>query len=267
MLITRTCNILVSITLCFTLALASASTHANTVWTIGDSRVDGFRPDYESYRFDLWKNFIVNNLDIDLVGSNTDEANYPTFNGRQFDRNHDGYGGAQTTDFLPVIDELAGSVSSADFVLIGIGGNDLVESNQSTPQVVANIGTLIDRIRLFHPRAIFIVEQIARARSDMMTPSLTSKLQEFNGRIATLAIQKSTPASRVISVNMDAGWSDEFLADTVHYNAAGAKLVADRYFNTLRSIISNEDPINPSPPVEEPDPSIAFIPAVLSLLL
>ena len=37
------------------------STSINKIMTLGASRVEGSRPDYESFRYNLWKNMIENN--------------------------------------------------------------------------------------------------------------------------------------------------------------------------------------------------------------
>ena len=56
---------------------------------LGDSRVEGNRPDYESYRYELWKNFVANDWPIDFVGTRKDEGNYTTVQGTEFDRDHE----------------------------------------------------------------------------------------------------------------------------------------------------------------------------------
>ena len=79
------------------------------------------------------------------------------------------------------------------------------------------------------------MEQIAPARSDFMTPTLTQTLDQFNAQIITVAQSQTTPTSKIIVVNMAEDWSDTYMSDFVHYNEAGAKVVADRYFAALKA--------------------------------
>ena len=48
---------------------------------IGDSRVQGARPEFESYRYELWKNLVAESYSIDFVGPEIDRADYPAFQG------------------------------------------------------------------------------------------------------------------------------------------------------------------------------------------
>ena len=66
------------------------STSINKIMTLGASRVEGSRPDYESFRYNLWKNMIENNWTFDFIGTQSDEASYPSFNGFDFDIDHEG---------------------------------------------------------------------------------------------------------------------------------------------------------------------------------
>ncbi len=49
------------------------STSINKIMTLGASRVEGSRPDYESFRYNLWKNMIENNWTFDFIGTQSDE--------------------------------------------------------------------------------------------------------------------------------------------------------------------------------------------------
>ena len=64
------------------------STSINKIMTLGASRVEGSRPDYESFRYNLWKNLIENNWTFDFIGTQSDEASYPSFNGYDFNRSN-----------------------------------------------------------------------------------------------------------------------------------------------------------------------------------
>ncbi|MEL6276671.1 MAG: hypothetical protein AAFU03_16355, partial [Bacteroidota bacterium] len=70
---------------------------------IGDSRVEGARPEFESYRYELWKNLVENNWEFDFVGTRTDGSDYPTFMGKSFDFDHEGTGGEITSGILSTV--------------------------------------------------------------------------------------------------------------------------------------------------------------------
>ena len=56
-----------------------------TIMPLGDSRVSGNRPQFESYRYALWSQFVLDGWKVDFIGSQTDEANYPMVSGQVFD--------------------------------------------------------------------------------------------------------------------------------------------------------------------------------------
>ena len=57
---------------------------------LGASRVEGDRPNYESFRYELWKDLIENNWTFDFIGTQLDSRFYPLFNNLNFDTDHEG---------------------------------------------------------------------------------------------------------------------------------------------------------------------------------
>ena len=49
--------------------------------------------------------------------------------------------------------------------------------------------------------------------------------------------EKSTDSSPIIPVDMHTGFSDELLADDVHYNETGADFIASRYYEVLNEVL------------------------------
>ncbi|MEM9487524.1 MAG: GDSL-type esterase/lipase family protein [Myxococcota bacterium] len=196
-----------------------------TILPTGDSRVEGARPNFESYRYELWKLLVANEWDFDLVGPLTDEASYPEFMGAAFDTDHAGVGGFTTTDILDSIDEFG----SPDVMLLGIGGNDLLGGVTPT-QAITNIEQIIDTMQGRNSAITIFLEQIAPGRSDFMTPESIALFNEFNSSVANLAAGGD---ARVIIVDMTPDWTDEYMADEVHYSEAGAKVVAERYYAAM----------------------------------
>ena len=152
-----------------------------------------------------------------------------------FDTNHAGIGGDRTTDVLQRLDDVLSSLAvPPDVVLLGIGGNDLL-GEISPDEVIANVNTIIDRLQTENESVTIFLEQIAPARSDVFTPDLLALFNEFNAQIPTVASNQTTTSSAVVAINMFSDWSDAFMADQVHYNEAGAKEVADRYFAAMQA--------------------------------
>lgn len=204
---------------------------------LGDSRVEGFHPIHESYRYPLWKFFIDNGNCVDFIGSRLDNfAPYEDYRGEMFDLDHLAEGGAYTSDVLLMLEEEAIGLMP-DIVLLGIGGNDLNDMVNTVDQAVLNIELIVNSVRALNPNATIFIEQIAPARSDLMTPQFTDTLNMFNSQIVVLANIKSTPSSPVIAVDMATGWNDGYMADQLHYAPEGASEVARRYYEELQSYL------------------------------
>lgn len=213
------------------------SNSINKILNLGASRVEGGRPEYESYRYELWKKLKENNLIFDFIGTQTDESTYPQFNNMIFDCDHEGRGGWTSADILEELYNWLSHTGSPDFVLFSSpAGNDALEG-LSYIQAVSNINEIIDVIQEFNPNTTIIIEQMAPARSDIMTSELTGFLEQMKKEILTIAESKTTSKSVVIAIDMYSGFNDSLLADDVHYNEDGAKFIAERYFDVLVSVL------------------------------
>ena len=213
----------------------------------GDSRVEGFRPVYESYRYELWKRLIDENIAADFIGQNRDIGSYPRYRGQPFDRDHDGYGGATSQDILEGVAEVLSELATPDILLLGIGGNDLVDAGASVERALVNIRGIIAVARQRNPQITVLVEQIAPTRSDILTQALRFQIEALNQGISGLARQLTNSSSKVVSVDMYTGWSDAFMADEVHYNVLGAQEVAQRYFQELQNLFEEVTTPEPNP--------------------
>ena len=206
------------------------------VLALGDSRVEGSRPDFESYRYEFWKNMTADNWLFDFIGPLKDLASYPQFMNSDFDFDHAGVGGFTTKD---VLDNLSTTISTdtPDVVLLGIGGNDLLE-NVTVSVAIANINQIIDRLQAENNKITIFLEQIALGRSDIMIPQNITLFNSFNEAIILVGVEQTTADSKIVIVDMAINWSDTYMADDVHYNESGAKEVADRYFLAFTEYIT-----------------------------
>ena len=190
---------------------------------------------YESYRYELWKKCISNNYTIDFAGMQYDDGNYLDFNGFSFDRDHEGIGGIETEGVLDNIDEVLQQVNDFNIVLLCIGGNDLLNGIDDSQTAIDNIHLIIDAIQNAHPNVTIFIEKIAPGNNEIMTPEFQLKLDEFNQLITALAPLQTNANSNVIAVDMHSGFTENLLADDVHYNQEGALFIAERYFNAISS--------------------------------
>ncbi len=213
------------------------SNSINKILTLGASRVEGGRPVYESYRYDLWKKLKENNFIFDFIGTQTDKSAYPKFNDMTFDCDHEGRGGWTSKDILNDINYWLNLTGPPDIVLFSSpGGNDALEGLPYT-EAVDNINGIINMIQDFNPNTTIIIEQTAPARSDIMTSELTEFLENMKDEISNIYENKTTSKSEIIALDMFSGFSDSLLADDVHYNEEGAKFIAGRYFDLLVSVL------------------------------
>lgn len=199
---------------------------------------------YESYRYELWKKCISNNYTIDFIGMQYDDGNYPDFNGFSFDRDHEGIGGIETEGVLDNIDEVLQQVNDFNIVLLCIGGNDLLNGIDDPQTAIDNIHLIIDAIQNAHPDVTIFIEKIAPGNNEIMTPEFQLKLDEFNQLIAALAPIQTNANSNVIVVDMYTGFTENLLADDVHYNQEGALFIAERYFNAISNSFSSNATLN-----------------------
>jgi lysophospholipase L1-like esterase len=116
------------------------------------------------------------------------------------------------------------------------GGNDALKG-LPYDQAISNINEVIDAIQAANPEVTVIIEQLAPARTDLATPELAAYMEQLRQDVLTIATDQTTATSQVIPVDMYTGFSDAFLADDVHYNEAGARFIADRYYTLLVDIL------------------------------
>ncbi len=213
------------------------SASKNKIMPLGASRVEGARPEFESYRFELWKLLVDSGYEFDFIGTNTDDASYPTYQNLTFDMDHEGRGGWTSGQIRQGIEAWLGQTGAPDIVLFSSpGGNDAL-TGSSYEQAILNVNAIIDEIQQTNPNTTIIIEQLAPARSDAMTPELTNFFIRMRQDVIDISAQQSTDSSKVLVVDMATGFSDSLFADDVHYNEAGALFVAERYYEVLKDIL------------------------------
>ena len=199
---------------------------------------------YESYRYELWKNLVNNNYNFDFIGREKDYGTYPLYAGLEFDNDHEGSGGFESEDILANIEEILTTIASPDIVLLSIGGNDLLDGGNPPSEPISNIVELVGILQTHNSNITIFLEKIAPANNETMTSSLTNKLNDFNSQIVSIANSLTSNTSKVIALDMNTNFNESYLADDVHYNEAGAKFIADIYFNGIQSEFASSTLIN-----------------------
>lgn len=211
------------------------SASLNPILPLGASRVEGARPDFESFRYALWQQLMAQGWEVDFIGTQCDGADYP--DGVDFDRDHEGRGGwtsGQIREGLP--GWLAQAGPPAVVLFSSPGGNDAL---QGLPydDAMANVEAIIDLLQAANPEVTILIEQMAPAHSDAMTPGLSGFFSQMQQGVTRLAAAQTDSLSTVIAVDMYTGFSDSLLADDVHYNEAGAQFIAERYLAALQGVL------------------------------
>ena len=209
----------------------------NEIMPLGASRVQGARPLFESFRYDLWKLLVDGGFEFDFIGTVDDRTSYAEHMGMQFDPDHEGRAGWTSGQILNGLPGWLDEAGAPDFVLFSSpGGNDALQGMPYN-QIINNINSIIDIIQDTNPNVTIVVEKLAPARSDIMTTELESYFNQMKQDIEEIAQQQTTATSSVIVVDMATGFSDEFYADPVHYNAEGALFVANKYYEVLEGFL------------------------------
>ncbi|MEO1514106.1 MAG: GDSL-type esterase/lipase family protein [Bacteroidota bacterium] len=210
----------------------------NKIMPLGASRVEGARPDFESYRYELWKLLIEGGWEFDFIGTQTDNSDYDDFQASSFDKDHEGRGGWTSGQILDGLEGWLESNGEIDIVLFSSpGGNDILNRLSPYDQTISNINEIIDILQAKNPNVTIIIERLAPGMSSIMTPELTNDFNLMQEEVTKIANEQSTSSSQVITVDMVTGFNDSLLADDVHYNEAGAKFIADRYYEVLKGVL------------------------------
>lgn len=213
------------------------STSINKILPLGASRVEGARPDFESYRFELWKDLVENNWTFDFIGTQSDDASYPLFNNQAFDIDHEGRGGWTSGEILESLNDWLNLTGSPDIVLFSSpGGNDIL-NGQDYDQTISNINGIIDLLQANNPNVTIVIEQPAPGRSDFMTTEYTDAFNQLGQDVLEISESQTSAESQVIAVDMFTGFNDTHLADDVHYSTEGAVFIATRYYEVLEGVL------------------------------
>jgi hypothetical protein len=209
----------------------------NKIMPLGASRVQGFSPWFESYRYELWKDLIDGAWEFDYIGTETETGSYPNYEGLSFDPDHQGKMSWTSEQIFEELESVLYETGYPDIVLFSSpGGNDILDG-LSYENVVENINDIIDLFQDRNPDIVILIEQLAPGKTSFMTPELTVIFEQAVLDVETIAQEQSNDNSQVIPVNMYDGFQDRHLSDDIHYNEEGAKFIAERYYEVLETVL------------------------------
>ena len=211
----------------------------NRIMPLGASRVQGNRPAYESFRYELWKDLNSNGWQFDFIGTQKDKASYPSINGENFDVDNEGRSGWTSGEILDNINTWLNAIDTPDIVLFSSpAGNDAL-LDLPYNDAISNINGIIDALQTFNPNITILLEQMAPGHTSITTQKLNDYFNDLQQEMLTIATNKTNSNSKVITVDMFTGFTNSMLADPVHYNESGADYVASRYYNALVNVLEN----------------------------
>ncbi len=197
-----------------------------TILSLGDSITQGSH-DFSNYRVPLAEHLAAAGFRVRFVGSRHTE-------GEPAALYHEGYGG-KTTEFLAANIERLYRANPADIILLHAGHNHF-DTEHPVPGIIGATNQIIETARRLNPHVIVLLAEVIPSGK---LPKY-SYIPELNQQLAALASRLNTPQQPVILVNQAAGFDYETdtIADRVHPNAAGAKKMADHWFDALAPILS-----------------------------
>ena len=237
------------------------ATDLGSVLQLGDSITEGSTLS-RSYRYELWKDLIDNQIAFEPVGTETesyhlnnpefDDPEFPDYLGNEFVNQHEGHWGwtssqvrKELPSWLPQYD--------ADVALIHLGTNDLRLYALAAPSLtdaqivagpVSELNQIVTLLQEDNPHVtIYIAEILPYYKTTVDEPvreHINSLIVQYNQAISETVASWSTETSQVMSVDQ---WSDpnnaeqpapeEYFFDGVHPSPLGEVTIADRWLSAI----------------------------------
>ena len=205
------------------------------VMPLGDSITEGKdgSTDGGGYRETLFALAHAAGKSIKLVGSQTNGP--ATVDGVSWPRNHEGYSG-YTIPALLRNDLTPNNVTTykPNIVLLMIGTNDLSVGEDMPEMRLAGIA---DTILSADPNLLLFLTQITPGRTDKA--SYNEKVKSYNAAIPAIVSQRAAAGKHIRLMDMNtpflsnANYSTALLANGVHPNDAGYKLMGQTWYAAL----------------------------------
>jgi lysophospholipase L1-like esterase len=199
-------------------AVAPAQSGPIRIMPLGDSITEA-SSGFGSYRYYLWRELAREGFAVDFVGSMTGTGGEASA-AAEFDSDHEGHPGWRADEVAARIEDWA-RTARPDLVLLHLGTNDLAQ-RQPPSDVIQDLTTIVDRLRVVNPHIHILLAQIIPMRTDGPPDVL-----ELNEAISALAAATSIVASPVECVDQFTGFDQAGMTwDGIHPNREGNKRIA-----------------------------------------
>lgn len=201
-----------------------------TILPLGDSITEG-RSKFASYRMPLWEMLVGQGYIVEFVGARASEERIGSLR-------HEGHSGETAEYLADHIGEFY-RANPANIVLLQAGHNHTVDENP-VAGIVAATRRIVATLREINPRVVILLAQpipSGKLPKYGYLPALRDALAELAR--ADQAAHAQDGVRPVVLVDQAAGfdWRVDTIADRVHPNAAGARKLAQRWFDALQPIL------------------------------
>jgi len=233
------------------------------IMPLGDSITHGGQG-HAGWRYPLW--FLLNGAaPIDFVGSqstcfpadtvnNPNPAFYPDYY-TTFDRDHEGRW-ARRTDQIEALIYAACLGSRPDITLIHLGTNDIGQyAAAGIANAQANLPLVISHIRAVRPASVFLIAKIIPIGPGNRYWVMAQHVAPLNAMYEQLALAESTPASPVLTVDLNTGYdlANDMQVDGLHPDVSGEERMAAAWMPAvLAQLGGHRPPSHPSAQVIDP---------------
>jgi lysophospholipase L1-like esterase len=210
---------------------SNPSANAIKMLTLGDSITQG-NAEHQSYRYPLWKKLQRLGVEVDFIGSLRENYSgnpqWPTYQGKVFDADHEGHWGWTVDEILSEMDTWL-TQYSPDIVLLHLGSNDVFKE-QALAQTINELQSLILRLRLSNKNVAILMARVIPSRYK------NKLLRQLSEQIELLAKRMHSTHSPIIVVDQAKGFNvmqDSY--DGVHPNAAGEEKMAQQWIDAMQN--------------------------------
>ncbi|PKV63554.1 SGNH/GDSL hydrolase family protein [Pontibacter ramchanderi] len=224
---------------------AQAQSQPIKIMPLGNSITQG-NMEFVSYRYPLWTKLIDEGLNVEFVGSHTENDGgtpvYRKYKGQSFSNRNEGHWGWTADEILNGRDG-KGTIAqwaetyTPDVVLMHLGTNDMFR-NQGIDETVTELKAVIAAIHEKSPGVTIFIAKLIPADGQQVGPTPAQNIQLLNQRIEELVDSQSPAGPPLILVDQNTGFNavkDTY--DGVHPNASGMEKMAQVWFEAIMNEI------------------------------
>lgn len=190
---------------------------------LGDSITEG-GGSFQCYLFPLWQKLFTAGYNFEFIGPRESACRIGSLR-------HSGFSGKNAEYLDSVVDSIYRKYP-ADIVLLHAGHNHF-DTEKPVPGIIAAYESIISKIRKINPHATILM---AQAITSGKLPKY-AYIPVLNDSID--AMVKRLDNKQIIRVDQAKGfdWKQHTVSDKVHPNPAGAEIMAETWFKTLKKVL------------------------------